>query len=124
MKVPGFLARQFYVEGSLRNTPTGFRLEAQNPLGNGTLIGVGRMAVDGREIAPEAVSAQRDGDDERIQATDVSTRRYITVSQGDRVVLFVDGPRLEPGNHTLEVQLTEVNLGRLSFAITDKLSED
>ncbi len=51
---PGFIARQFYVAGSLRNTDTGWELQAQNPMGEGMLVGVGRMHVDGREIPPRA----------------------------------------------------------------------
>ena len=50
MNIPGFLARQFYVAGSLRNTATGWELQAQNPMGSGTLVGVGKMRVDGRDI--------------------------------------------------------------------------
>ena len=64
MNVPGFIARQFYVTGSLRNEPTGFRLEAHNPMGDGILVGVGRLAVDGMAIPPETVTATRSGSDD------------------------------------------------------------
>ena len=46
MNIPGFLARQFYVSGSLRNTDTGWELQAHNPMGDGTLVGVGTIKVD------------------------------------------------------------------------------
>ena len=52
VNVPDFIARQFYVAGSLRNTTDGFELEAQNPMGSGTLVGVGRLRVDGEQLAP------------------------------------------------------------------------
>ena len=52
MRVPGFLARQFIVRGSLRNTPTGFTVRAQNPLADGLLVGIRRISVDG--VAVEA----------------------------------------------------------------------
>ena len=72
MNIPGFIARQFYVAGSLRNTATGWELQAQNPMGAGMLVGVGRMHVDGREIPAETVTAQRSGDETPIRATEVS----------------------------------------------------
>lgn len=122
MNIPGFLARQFYVAGSLRNTDTGFELQAQNPMGSGVLVGVGRMRVDGREIAPDAVSAQRAGDDEPISATEVSRTRPVTVNKGDRVTLHVAGDPLPEGEHRLDVELFELNLGRLAFSISDTIA--
>lgn len=123
MNVPGFIARQFYISGSLRNNDDGFQLEAHNPLGNGTLIGVGRLRVDGRDIEPARVSARRPGDDTPIRATDVSTTNPIQVRQGDRVLLRVAGEPLAAGRHELEVELVEVNLGRLAFTISDSLAD-
>lgn len=122
VNVPDFIARQFYVAGSLRNTTDGFELEAQNPMGSGTLVGVGRLRVDGRDIDPASVSAQRPGE-EPVRANDVNATNPIRVSVGDRVVLRVDGEQLAPGRHELEVTLYEVNLGRLAFKINDDLAE-
>lgn len=124
MKVPGFLARQFYVAGSLRNTPNGFQLEAQNPMGSGVLVGIGRISVDGREIARESVTAQRTGDEAELHAADLSRQNPIRVSKGDRVTLRVAGDQLSTGDHILEVELDEINLGRLSFTLSDRLAED
>jgi hypothetical protein len=119
--VPGFIARQFYVAGSLRNTDTGFQLQAHNPMGDGVLIGVGQLSVDGRAIDPAAVTAQRPGDEQPMSARDVSQANPVNVSKGDRVTLHVSGPQLTPGEHSLEVALTEQNLGELSFSISDSV---
>lgn len=124
MDVPGFLVRQFYVKGSLRNSAGGFELQARNPVGEGALVGVGRLAIDGQVISPESVRALREGDDAPIQASEVSLQRPIRVRQGDRVTLLVEGPRLERGEHRLEVELDELNLGRLRFSVRDRLSGD
>ncbi len=122
MNIPGFIARQFYVAGSLRNTDTGWELQAQNPMGDGVLVGVGKMSVDGTEIPAESVSAQRAGEPERIRALDVSRMLPVKVSRGDRVTLAVDGPQLSPGEHKLDVELIELNLGQLAFSITDRVA--
>ena len=122
MDVPGFLAKQFYVAGSLRNTTTGFRLEARNPMGNGTLVGIGRLAVDGQTIEASAVSALRADDPTPIQAAAVDKFHPIRVQKGDHVALLVAGAPLAPGSHKLEVELYEVNLGLLRLAISDTVA--
>lgn len=125
MNIPGFIARQFYVSGSLRNTPTGFQLEARNPMGDGTLVGVGRLRIDGSDIPAEAVSAQKAGADEPpMQASAVTSDQPVRVSKGDRVILRVEGDPLAPGEHKLEVELFELNLGRLRFSLSDTLAAD
>lgn len=122
MNIPGFIARQFYVAGSLRNTETGWELQAHNPMGDGTLVGVGHMRVDGQDIPPENVSASRSGDPQPIRAQEISRQRPVSVFKGDRVTLHVDGEPLSTGEHKLEVELHELNMGRLAFTINDRIA--
>ncbi|MGH7490037.1 MAG: hypothetical protein ACREMY_31190, partial [bacterium] len=82
MNIPGFIARQFYVAGSLRNTDSGFELKAHNPMGNGVLTGVGQMRVDGHEIPPGTVTAQRSGDAQPVRAMDVTKLKPVSVFKG------------------------------------------
>lgn len=121
MNIPGFIARQFYVAGSLRNTESGFELKAQNPMGSGTLTGVGKLRVDDRDIDPASVSAQRSGDPAPIRAQGVTREKPVSVFKGDEVTLHVSGAPLSPGEHKLEVELFELNLGRLAFTISDRV---
>ena len=123
MKIPGFIARQFYVDGSLRNTDRGFQMQAQNPMGDGVLVGVGRIRIDGRDIEPASVTAQRDGDPQAMKASEVDQQHPVSVSKGDRVTLHVAGLPLPAGQHQLEVELFERNLGQLSFSISDKVAD-
>jgi hypothetical protein len=124
MQVPGFLARQFYVAKSLRNEPDGFSLQAHNPIGDGNVIGVGRIAVDGQPVDPSAISAWREGDAERINAADVTRFQPIRVKRGDRVTLFIAGEPLAPGDHQLEVELIERDLGALRFSLRERVEPD
>ena len=91
-------------------------------MGSGTLVGVGQIRVDGRDIAPEAVSAQRAGDAQPIRAQEISAVHSVAVAQGDRVTLHVTGEPLAAGEHKLEVELLELNLGRLAFSISDHVA--
>ena len=65
MRVPDFLVRQFYVKGSLQPEGDGFRLQARNGMGDGTLVGI----VDGAEFPASTC----------------------TMSAGDRLFLYSDG---------------------------------
>ncbi len=124
MNVPGFIARQFYVAGSLRNTPDGFQLEAQNPMGDGVLVGVGRLRIDGRDIPADSVTAKRSGSDDVFRAADVTRSKPIQIRKGDRVTLLIAGEPLAQGEHKLEVELFEVNIGALRLSLSDKLAAD
>ncbi len=124
MRVPGFLVRRFYVAGSLRNTATGFQLQAHNEMGDGTLVGVTRIAVDGVTMDPAGIIAQSDGTDESIRATDISRASPVHVARGQRVTLHVTAEPLSPGRHELEVELLELNLGALQLAITESVAAE
>jgi hypothetical protein len=121
VRVPGFLLRQLYVQGSLRNDDGGFSLQARNPLGDGTLTRIGRIAVDGQDIAAEEVSATREGDPTTYRAADVSPATPVTFRRGDVVTFHVTGWQLDPGRHQLELEVDEINLGRVSLTIEDRI---
>jgi hypothetical protein len=122
MRVPGFLVRQLYVAHSLRNVDGGFQLQARNPLGDGVLVGIGAIAVDGVSIEPAVITATRDGEDREYRATEVSPAAPVTFRKGDVVTFHVAGLALEPGEHHLTVELVERDLGSLSLAITETLA--
>lgn len=121
MRVPAFLLRQLYRSGSLRNEPDGFSLQAHNPLADGTLMRIGPIRVDGQDIAPEEVSARREGDPNVYRASDVSPSSPVTFRRGDVVKFHVTGWQLEPGEHRLELEVDELNLGRVSLVIHDRI---
>jgi hypothetical protein len=124
MRVPEFLVRQFLVPGSLRADGDGFRIQATNPLGDGTIVGIGRVAVDGVAIDPAAITASREGDPMVLRAADVSRAAPVAFRRGDVVTFHVAGHALAPGEHEFEVELFELNLGGLTLALRDTLLAD
>jgi hypothetical protein len=124
LRVPPFLVRRFYVAGSLRNTPSGFSLQAHNELGDGMLVGVRRISVDGTPVPLDAVRAERDGSGETLRAADISRTQPIPVRRGERVTLVVEGQHLSAGDHALEVDLIERDLGGLELAITEAVAPE
>jgi hypothetical protein len=115
------MLRQLYRTGSLRNEPDGFSLQAHNPLADGTLVRIGRIRVDGQDIESVEVTARREGDPTVYRALDVSPTSPVTFRRGDVVTFHVAGWQLDPGDHELELEVDEVNLGRVSLTIHDRL---
>jgi hypothetical protein len=122
MRVPGFLVRQFHVGGSLRRDGDGFSIQARNPLGDGTLVKIGAVSVDGHPVEPEAITATRQGEEGIHRAADVSRAAPVTFRKGDVVTFHVAGRPLEPGKHRFEIEVFEVNMGRLHLAFDDTLT--
>ena len=123
MRVPGFLARQFIVPGSLRNTSTGFSVGAQNPIGDGMLVGIGRIRIDGVDVEPAAITATRAGEDAVYRAIDVSRSAPVVFRKGDQVTFHVAGLALDPGDHQLEVELVELNIGQVTISLTERSND-
>ena len=121
MRVPDFLVRQFYVVGSLQAEGDGFRLQARNGIGDGTLVGIGRIRVDDTEIDLAAVTASREGDATIHRAVDVSRHAPVSFARGDLVTFHIAGHALAPGRHRFEVEIHERDAGALTLAVTDEL---
>jgi hypothetical protein len=122
MRVPSFLARQFYVAGSLRNTATGFSVQARNAMADGMLVGIGAIRIDGVAIEPAAVTAHREGEATVYHATDVSGTSPVAFRKGDVVTFDIAGFTLNEGAHQLEVELVERDLGSLSLGFSETVS--
>jgi len=122
MRVPEFLVRQFYVKGSLQPEGDGFRLQARNGMGDGTLVGIGTVTMDGRAIEPAAISAQLVDSETVYRAADVSRRAPVSFSRGDVVTFRITGHPLAPGEHHFEVEIYELDLGLLQLALKDTVS--
>jgi hypothetical protein len=121
MRVPDFLVRQFYVAGSLQHEGDGFRVQARNGMGNGTLVGIGSIVVDGTVIDPTAITATRAGDDAVHRAVDISRRAPVSFGRGDVVTFHIAGHQLEPGEHRFEVEVFELNAGSLILSLKDSI---
>lgn len=119
MRVPDFLVRQFYLAGSLQPEGDGFRLQARNGLGDGTLVGIGRVTLDGTPIEPAAITATRAGDERVYRASDISRATPVAFGRGDVVTFHIAGHALAPGQHRFEVEIHELNLGSLQLSLTD-----
>ncbi len=123
MRVPAFLVRQFYIDGSLQHEGDGFRLQARNGMGDGTLVGIKGVAVDGTAIPLDRITATLDGDETVHLASDISPRAAVSFSKGDVVTFHIAGHQLSPGRHDFDVEVYEVNIGLVSLSLSDTIDE-
>ena len=121
MRVPDFLVRQFYVGGSLQHEGDGFRLQARNGMGDGTLVGIKGISVDGKAIDLADITATLDGSDTVHRAADISPAAAVAFTRGDVVTFHFAAPRLAPGKHAFEVEVYEVNMGLVTLSLSDTI---
>lgn len=117
--VPGFLLRQLYVKGSLRNTEEGFAFALRNRLGSGYARRMLPLRVDGEEVPLSACAFRVEGGEEEVPFEAVTPERPFTLALNRTVEVRVRGRRLEPGAHRVEMGFEVQGFGPLRFDFTD-----
>ena len=112
------LAR-LYSAGSLTPTADGVRFEVKNRLFDATLLGIGRLTVDGVDVPLEAVALLLD-DGTSVAAADVDALAF---PMGARMSVTIRDRRLTGGPHELSVAVRADPFGDLAFHVTDHLAE-
>ena len=90
-------------------------------MGDGTLVGIGTISVDGAVIDPAAITATRAGDQTLYRATDISRLSPVRFNRGDVVTFHIAGHPLSEGEHRFEVEIFELNLGSVQLALKDRI---
>ena len=122
MLIPSLLLKKLYTLGSLKNTPAGVEFAIKNRLSDAELVGLVRIAVDGRDVPLSGL---------RLTLEDgrVLTPGQITPAQPLgfplRAVVSVraDIPALADGKHTLAITFESRPFGKLQFSVEDAISE-
>jgi hypothetical protein len=115
---PDMLAKM-YVENSLQNQGEGFLFSIKNKIESGSISGVTKLAVDGEERSLEGATVQI-GEKTR-PVSEISWSSSLYVPYGATLTIFIPG-ELDPGEHTINMQVNVPELGRLSFPITDVIA--
>ena len=105
---------KMYVEGSSQNQKEGFVFAVKNKIDSGSISGIAKLSVDGVERSLEGATIQIG---ERVRlASEVSWSSSLYVPYGATVTIYVPGT-LEPGEHTINMQINAPELGRISIPI-------
>jgi hypothetical protein len=120
--IPSFLLKKLYVQGSFKNTQNGFQVALKNALAPGTLIGVGTIQIDGRDIPHEQITITI-GDAEAVRASEISLNAPKLFPLNSIVTFLVDDKPLAPGNHSVLIQVSTKEAGDLSITAEDSINE-
>jgi len=115
---PEMLAKM-YVEGSLKNEGDGFVFAIKNKIESGSISGVAKLSVDGEERSLDGATVQI-GEKTR-PVSEITWSASLYVPYGATLNIYVPGP-LEPGEHTLNMQINVPELGRISLPVTDTIA--
>ena len=115
--VPPFLVKRLYVEGSLRNNEQGFQFELKNTLGSGYGTELMPLMLDGNELPKENTYFGLDS--EEIPFSAISNERPLTMAMNKVITILVKGTTLTEEPHQLGFNFVAQGLGKLSFEVTD-----
>ena len=117
--VPAFLLKKLYVKGSLKTTDEGSGLTIKNTLAPGTITHVAPVRIDGVEYPIEQISIGQKGAFR--PAGQISSKAPFDFSLNSEAEIWIDGAKLEPGKHALEITVTAREVGELNNQIEDRL---
>lgn len=117
MAVPSFLLKKLYVQGSLKNTQTGFEFALKNNLAPGSLVGFFPLTLDDTSIPPEKLTFVTPQGEYR--GDQVSGRSPLVFGLNTEVKVVVEGVTLQPGTHRLTLSVLTREVGRLDIDISD-----
>lgn len=119
MKVPAFLLKKLYVKNSLHNTDTGFEFKIKNTLMDATITSPVRLTIDNRPIPQETITIT--AQNTTFGAADVSENNALPLKVNVEVTLSVEGKKLDPGEHEIEIASATKEYGDIQFSVTDTL---
>lgn len=110
---------KMYVDGSLQNQDNGFVFAVKNKIESGSISGVSKISVDGEDRPLEGATIQV-GDKTR-PLTEITWSSSLYVPYGATLTIFIPGA-LQPGEHTINVQINVPELGRVSLPVTGTIA--
>jgi hydroxymethylglutaryl-CoA reductase (NADPH) len=113
--------KQLYTNGSLRNTEEGFRFELKNRLMDAKLLGVRRVAIDGRDV-PLDESYLVTSDGRAVRPHEVSRAAPLEFELRDTFEVRLRGTPLAAGDHEIAIEFDTEPFGALTLEVQDTLA--
>jgi hydroxymethylglutaryl-CoA reductase (NADPH) len=121
--IPSLLLKKLYTLGSLKNTPSGVEFAIKNRLSDAELVGLLRIAIDGRDVPLSALRLTLE-DGRVLIADQVSPPQPLAFPLRAVVTVRADLPALADGKHTLAISFESRPFGKLQFAVEDAISHE
>jgi hypothetical protein len=118
MRIPAFVLKKLYVQGSLQRESGGLRFVLRNSLASATLTGMRHLQLDGQDVAPGQVAVSVDG--QAVEAERVSPERPVVFGRGKDAEVRVRG--VQPGRRArVRVEVESAEFGALVIEFEDDL---
>ncbi len=122
MEIPSMILQKLYAMGSLSNVKDGVNFCLTNPLGDATLTGMSKVAINGNEMPLDKVIATVEG--QPVKASKVDTNNPIRFLIGQTVDIYVQTDALENNKeHCLSFAFQTEPFGPLNFEVNDTIIE-
>jgi len=116
MRVPSLLLRQLYTSGSLKNVADGVRFTLKNRLSDAALVGLQRVAIDGRDVPRDAIRLHIGGGLE-VGPDQLTPTSPVAFPLRASVDVLTRIPHLCDGRHELELGFEVKPFGALKLKV-------
>ena len=118
--IPSFLLAKLYVQGSLKNTDTGFEFALKNIIDSTLLIGIGPINVGEKSYEGETITLAVG--DKNVNGAELSRNRGVPVRMGVLLKISIAGDTLAAGAQKVSVVATTSEIGKIKFEINDNVT--
>lgn len=119
MQILEEMGRRTYVTGSLRNTQEGFAFDLINAFDDLKLIAPVTISINETRIPSQNIILKKG--DKIVYSANISTQTPLNFRKGEKIIVEIKGPQLQPGRYTLKINTVLDQLGSLSINIEDTL---
>jgi hydroxymethylglutaryl-CoA reductase (NADPH) len=121
MFIPSLLLKKLYTLGSLKNVPNGLEFSVKNRLSDAELIGLQRIAINGKAVSPDAVMLHL-ADGRVLRPDEITPRQPVAFPLRAIVNIVAAVPPLTEGKHEIELAFETRPFGKLQFSVEDAIS--
>ena len=122
MKIPGIILRRLYTNGSLQNIDGGVQFALKNRLSDAELTRISEVQINGDDVPLDELLVDF-GEGQAVPASELEGRNPVDFPLRKELSLRVPRPSLEKGKHQIKLAFETKPFGRLSFKVTDLLSD-
>lgn len=118
-KIPEFMLRALYVQGSLQREGDGFTFQMMNGVGPARIIGARPLQLDRKPIPLDKCHFIHG--DQEASFSDVTAEQSVLMRKGEAVTVRVDDTALVSGRRTLGINVIVKDMGPVNFTVTDQV---
>lgn len=122
MIIPSMLLKKLYTLGSLKNADGGVQFAVKNRLSDVDLLGVRRIAIDGREVPPDTMQLILN-DGRVLTPAQVSSSSPLSFPVRSSIVVQTKLAPLPKGKHEIEIGFETKGFGKLQFKVDDSIHD-